>query len=72
MVKAGIKTLNEKIDIRLKSLLARKAVKYNLKEKKTFLVNGIEYIHEQLAGAVEKMKFTKHHAVPLIHEEVVP
>lgn len=34
-------------------------MKYSPKQKEIYLVNGIEYIHLELAGLVQPMKFTK-------------
>lgn len=41
IVKSGVKTLEERIDLKYKDLLAKKLLKNSLKQKEFFLVNGI-------------------------------
>lgn len=70
IVKSGAKTYMEKVENKYKELLTKKILKYNLKEKETFLVNGIEYIQRYL-DAVPTMKFTKSAEIPLAKEEII-
>lgn len=52
--------------------MAKKIIKYILKEKDEYLVNGIEYVHRQLPNMCETIKFTKDKTIPLVNEEIVP
>jgi hypothetical protein len=47
-------------------LLGKGVLRYAPKQKEVYLVNGIEYIHRELEGLVQPIKFTRNREVPVI------
>jgi hypothetical protein len=67
ILKSGIKTLNEKIEIKYKELLSKGILKYAPKHKEQYLVNGIEYVHLELANLTQPMKFIQEQVIPIVN-----
>lgn len=49
----------------------KKILRHGLKQRETYLVNGIEYIVRELES-VPAMKFTQLQEIPVAREEVQP
>lgn len=67
----GTKTLPEKVEAKYRELLMRKVLRHGLKQRESYLVNGIDYIVRELES-VAPMRFLREKEVAVAKEEVQP